>query len=76
MSSVKATLMRVLRQIMGITRLESKSEVVTVYDMRGYDTVEIQFHSFSTSALNRGVGGQQHTPVALPTAKEVSVTNV
>jgi len=64
---------------MGITRLESRSKVVAVHNMRGYDTVEIQLHSFSTSALDEGgggVGGQQHTPVALPTAQEVSVTIV
>jgi len=40
---------------MGITRLKSRSEVVTVHDMRGYDTVEVQFHSLSTSALDGGL---------------------
>ena len=50
-----ATQMRALRQLMGITRLKSRSEVVTVHDMRGYDTVEVQFHSLSTSALDGGL---------------------
>jgi len=52
-----ATQMRVLRQLMGITRLESSSEVVAVHNMRGYDTVEIWLHPFSTSALDEGGGG-------------------
>jgi hypothetical protein len=73
---VTATQIRALPQLLGITRLENRSVVVAVHDMRGYGTVEVQFHTFSTSALDGGVRGQQHTPVALPTAKEVSVTNV
>jgi len=55
--SMTATQMRVLRQLMGITRLESSSEVVAVHNMRGYDTVEIWLHPFSTSALDEGGGG-------------------
>ena len=41
---------------MGITRLESRSEVVAVHNMRGYGTVEIQLHSFSTTVLDEWGG--------------------
>jgi hypothetical protein len=52
---VTATQIRVLRKLTGITRREIISEVVAEHDMRGCDTVEVQFHSFSTSALDGGL---------------------
>jgi hypothetical protein len=49
---VTATQIGALRQLLGITILESRSEVVAVHDMREYDTVEVKLHKFSTSALD------------------------
>lgn len=36
---VTATQMRVRRKLTGIIRLESRSEIVAVHDVRGYDKV-------------------------------------